>query len=388
MILCAGVVSAMLLVLWACVAVNAWHFGRRRPMPAGKVLPMTMIKPVKGLDDALVAGLESIVASDPERALELIVAIESEDDPAYPAARAFAARHQDRDVKVLITGPSRGRMGKAHNMIEAYRAAKHPRVIFSDADTEATDGLVRRTSEAFTQGYEAVFALPFHRRAPGPGGFLFQVAFNHGFGVGAALSWYLGAFRFAAGAWMAYTKEAIDRSGGLEPVAHAIADDFAISVRARRRGAREAARRVRLSPGDGHAPLGVSRPRRQVVRHHPLERAVLGLRRGAARQPARLVAGALVVERRLVIRLDVFWGGDGVASARGARAGRLRGQGAHAPLAISAPRARRRRRRRVLAVGLPLDDRVARKKVPTPSGRTVESDRVTPLTPCLRRSSS
>jgi len=238
-ILCAGVVSAMLLVLWACVAVNAWHFGRRRPMPAGKVLPMTMIKPVKGLDDALVAGLESIVASDPERALELIVAIESEDDPAYPAARAFAARHQDRDVKVLITGPSRGRMGKAHNMIEAYRAAKHPRVIFSDADTEATDGLVRRTSEAFTQGYEAVFALPFHRRAPGPGGFLFQVAFNHGFGVGAALSWYLGAFRFAAGAWMAYTKEAIDRSGGLEPVAHAIADDFAISVRARAAGARE-----------------------------------------------------------------------------------------------------------------------------------------------------
>lgn len=239
-LLSAAVVSALLVVLWACVAAAAWHFGRRRELGDEPVLPMTLIKPVKGLDDALEAGLESVVVADPERALQLIVAMESADDPAYPVAAGFAARHPDRDVLVLITGPCReGRMGKAHNMIEALPRAKRPRVIFSDGDTEATAALVRGTSAAFRAGYDAVFALPLHRRAPGFGGYLFQVAFNHGFSVAGALSWYIGKFRFCAGAWMAYTRAILERSGGLEPVADAIADDFTISVRARRAGARE-----------------------------------------------------------------------------------------------------------------------------------------------------
>jgi hypothetical protein len=68
---------------------------------------------------------------------------------------------------------------------------------------------------------------------------MFRVAFNHNFSVAAALSHYLGLFHFAAGAWMAYTKEILERAGGIEPFARNIADDFAISDKIRRIGARQ-----------------------------------------------------------------------------------------------------------------------------------------------------
>src|SRR5579885_372105 len=98
--------------LWTS-ALFAW--GLLRPSArrlAGFSSPLTMIKPIKGLDDELDANLESIVASDPEGRLQIVIAIESADDPAWPAARAFADRHPGRDIEVLRAGPSGDRMGK------------------------------------------------------------------------------------------------------------------------------------------------------------------------------------------------------------------------------------------------------------------------------------
>ncbi|MDX6768647.1 MAG: glycosyltransferase, partial [Elusimicrobiota bacterium] len=221
---------------WACLAASLRRF--RDPADAPADLPMTLIKPVRGLDDAMEASFRSIVAADPLKVLQVIVALESDDDPAFPVARAFAAAHPDRDVLVLLTGPAGARMGKAHNMIEALKAAKHPRVLFSDADTSITPALLRETARAFREGADAVFGLPYHADAPGFGGWCFMVAFNHSYCVPAALAYEAGQFRSFAGAWMGYTKETLAKVGGLEPFSRSIADDFALGMAARGAGAR------------------------------------------------------------------------------------------------------------------------------------------------------
>lgn len=228
-------------LLWAALAATARHFGRSRPRPEpGPVLPMTLIKPVRGLDDGMRENFESIVASDPSGALQVLIAIETEADPAYPVARAFAAAHPARDISVVLTGPAGGRMGKIHNMIEALPRAKHERVIFSDADTRTTRALVEGTSAAFASGHDAVYAMPYHVPSAGLGGLCFWVAFNHFFAVLQALAYQAGQYHFYAGAWMAYTKESLRRVGGLEPFAHIIADDASIGLRVSAAGGRKA----------------------------------------------------------------------------------------------------------------------------------------------------
>jgi ceramide glucosyltransferase len=234
----ASVVGFMMLGLYASLAVSVYHFRRPPARPDAPLLPMTLIKPVRGADDGMRDNFEAIVDSDVGGALQIIIALESEADPAAAVAVTFAASHPDRDIRVLYTGPSHGRTGKTHNMIEAFEKAKHARVIFSDADIRTTPGLLRGTSRAFRDGYEAVFGVPYHVYVPDLGGWMFRVAFNHNFSIAAALCHHLGLFRFASGAWMAYTREVLERAGGLEPFAHHIADDFAMGDAVRRLGAR------------------------------------------------------------------------------------------------------------------------------------------------------
>ena len=235
----ACLVGFTILGLYASLAVSVYHFRRDHAGPDEPLLPMTLIKPVRGLDDGMRENFEAIADSDPENALQVIIALESDADPAAAVARGFAASHPERDILVLYTGPGRGRMGKVHNMIEALSKAKHARVIFSDADIRTAPGLLRGTSRAFRHGYEAVFGLPYHVYVPNLGGWMFRVAFNHNFSIAAALTYYLGLYRCASGAWMAYTREVLERAGGLEPFAHYISDDFAISDKVRRLGARQ-----------------------------------------------------------------------------------------------------------------------------------------------------
>jgi ceramide glucosyltransferase len=225
--------------LYASLAVSVYHFRREPAGPGEPLLPMTLIKPVRGLDDGMRENFEAIADSDPGNTLQVIIALESDADPAATVARGFAASHPERDILVLYTGPARGRIGKVHNMIEGLSKARHARVIFSDADIRTTPGLLRGTSRAFRDGYEAVFGLPYHVYVPDLGGWMFRVAFNHNFSIAAALTYYLGLFRCASGAWMAYTREVLERAGGLEPFAHHIADDYAISDKVRSIGARQ-----------------------------------------------------------------------------------------------------------------------------------------------------
>lgn len=229
-------VAALTAGLYLCLAASLRHF--RRPAGAGAVPPMTLIRPIRGLDDGLIENLESLASSDIEGVHQIVIALESASDPAYQAARRFADAHPERDIALVLSGPPGGRMGKVHNMIAALARAKHPFVVFSDADTGATERLLRETGLAFAAGYEAVYALPHQAPTDGLGGVMLESAINHTLGTAGALAHALGQLRHCAGAWMGFSREALARAGGLEPMAHAIADDFALSMRMHEIGAR------------------------------------------------------------------------------------------------------------------------------------------------------
>jgi ceramide glucosyltransferase len=216
--------------LWICLAATLRHFRGAPTEPCA--LPMTLIKPIKGLDDDMEEGFRSIVAADPLKTLQVLIALETDGDPAYPVTRAFADAHPDRDISVVLTGPSGPRMGKIHNMIEALPHAKHRIVLFSDADTRITRSLLADTARAFAEGADAVYAMPYHAFVPGLGGWLFVVAFNHSFCVPVALTARAGKLRSFAGAWMGYTKEALARIGGLKKFENAIAEDLSLGLAA------------------------------------------------------------------------------------------------------------------------------------------------------------
>ncbi len=217
--------------LWACAIATFRHFGRNSFSTNSTFAEsITLIRPIRGLNDGIREALESIAESDVCRRLEILIAMESSDDPAYPIAVEFSQYKKERNVSIILTGPSRGRMGKMHNMIEAFPKAKSLFVVFSDADAWASPALIRETARAFGSGYDAVFALPYYAEPRNAAEISFAVALNHGFSTPAALSYYLLKFPFCAGAWMGFSKKIIEKIGGLESFEKRIADDYALQM--------------------------------------------------------------------------------------------------------------------------------------------------------------
>lgn len=220
----------------ACVWASARQF--RRLPPKAPVLPMTVIKPLKGVDIALEENLRSLVEADETGVLQVLFAVEDESDPAHAVAAKVAADASGRDVRVLVTGPPGSRMGKMHNMIEAFKHARHPVVVFSDSDVRADRDLLAETSEAFARGAGAASALP---DATGPAAFtdaLIGLCFNHYFLAPAALVYRSGFICPFAGSWLALRRDLIERIGGLEPFANTAADDFALGMAVAKTGSR------------------------------------------------------------------------------------------------------------------------------------------------------
>ncbi|MBI4371841.1 MAG: glycosyltransferase [Elusimicrobia bacterium] len=223
--------------LWACLLATLRHFRGAPQAPCR--LPMTLIRPVRGLHDGLVEALESLAAADPLKSLQVVLSVEGEGDPAYPALEAFCRAHPDRAVEIVRAGPPGARMGKIHNMIAALPRAARPFVIFSDADARISRALLADAARAFEAGADSVHSAPYYVPPRGVGEWLYAAAFNHVGALPAALSWRLGVFFSFSGAFMGYTREALARLGGLERFEREIADDAALGLAARRAGLRQ-----------------------------------------------------------------------------------------------------------------------------------------------------
>ncbi|MBI4346648.1 MAG: glycosyltransferase [Elusimicrobia bacterium] len=209
---------------------------RRRPAE-GKLRPMTLIRPLKGLDVGLEENLRAPLDGDPEGSLECLFAVESEDDPAYAIATRVAALSPSR-ARVVVTGPSGERMGKAHNMVSALRHATRDIVVFSDSDARADRETLVETSRAFDAGAHAVSGLPDASFARGAGDVLVCLSFNHGFDLLAALAAAAGVGVFFSGAWMAVRRDTLTNLGVLDRLGHQAADDFTLADALRRAKAR------------------------------------------------------------------------------------------------------------------------------------------------------
>jgi len=140
--------AILIALLWgafsvAATALTALYLHRVRPLrqpePEGRV---AVIVPVRGPAPRLPAVLDALLRQDwPE--LRLIVAVESEADPAHALAAAAAAR--DARISVVVAGEAAARGQKVQNLLAALPliTPEDVFVVFFDADAIAPPGFLR-----------------------------------------------------------------------------------------------------------------------------------------------------------------------------------------------------------------------------------------------------
>ena len=94
--------------------------------------PISVLKPLCGVDDDLVENLESFLAQDyPE--FELVLGVERESDPAWALAKSLAERHPGK-VQAVVQRGSVGLNPKVNQLATLARVARFDWLVISDSN--------------------------------------------------------------------------------------------------------------------------------------------------------------------------------------------------------------------------------------------------------------
>jgi ceramide glucosyltransferase len=119
-----------------CVYAMARLRTRTRPFPRHSFSswpPVTVLKPVYGLEKNLRENLRSVCLQDyPE--FQVVLSVQRRDDPAIPLLREIEQEFGSGRVTVAIEECRAGTNGKINNMIGGLKHARHDFLVIGDND--------------------------------------------------------------------------------------------------------------------------------------------------------------------------------------------------------------------------------------------------------------
>jgi len=222
-------------------------FGRRRAgelKPTERTPPVTILKPLRGLEPNLLENLSSFCNQDyPD--FQVIFGVRDADDPAVAVAREVIARFPARDVGLIIDGRVHGSNLKISSVMNMMGSAKHDIIIVADSDIAVEPSYLRCVVPSFADTNVGAVSC-MYRGVPFDGGYVRELGalfVNDQFAPSVLVAIAFSPMDFCLGATMGVTTSALDSIGGFGALASHLADDQMLGKLVRQSG-----RRVELCP--------------------------------------------------------------------------------------------------------------------------------------------
>ena len=213
------------------------YFGRRKTA-AGYAPPVTILKPVKGMDAESFANFASFCRQE-YPCYQLVFAVASADDPAIPVVERLKIEFPDVDIELVVDGTIHGPNYKVCNLINAWPRVKHGIIIVCDSDIRVGEGYLREVCAPFADLEVGVVTSLY--RSPGVKGAATAVeamGFTSEMVPNVMVALKLEGLSFALGASMAVRREALEKIGGFAVLADYLADDYQLGNKVFRAGYR------------------------------------------------------------------------------------------------------------------------------------------------------
>ncbi len=300
---------------------RAWRPSRR--VPAGRMSqPVTLLRPICGLDPNDEATLGSTFKLDPHPNLEIVFCAARESDPVVPLVRRLIANHRHVNARLLIGDERPTPNPKLNNLVKGWNGTRSEWVIMADSNVLLPGDYVSQLLAAYRFDTGLVCSPPVGSAPQGVAAEIECAFLNTYQGRFQVAADTLG-FGFAQGKTMFWRRDLLDDAGGIEALGRDAAEDAAATKIVRREG-----KRVRLVDRPYPQPLGQRRLRevwQRQVRWARLRRATFPL----CYAPEILAGGMLpmtiggliaadfdIAPVAAVIGLGVIWYGTEIAVAR------------------------------------------------------------------------
>lgn len=233
----------LLLGLVAVVAVSVtllgmaslfWVTRKRRGLPAFTP-PITIYKPLKGLDEDLEACLRSFFRLD-YPTYQLLFCVADLDDPAIPLVQRLLHEHPGQDARLIVGCPAFGLNPKVESLAAMERHRKHDTILISDSNVRVRPSYLRETACYLADPHVGLVTNLFAGvDEEHSGAALENLQLNGIIAGGVAAASTLG-ITCVVGKSMLLPVRVLEAIGGFASVRNLLAEDQAIGIRARKAG--------------------------------------------------------------------------------------------------------------------------------------------------------
>lgn len=233
------------LVYYVVAAYCAWrYFGPRRVTQSTFTPPVSILKPVSGLDRDTYSNFASFCCQD-YPSYEVLFAVAKHDDPAVPVIQQLMKDFPHRSIRLLIGMTVGGPNNKVNKLCRLVHDASHDVFAISDSDIRVGPAYLRDVVGPLEDDDVGAVTALYRGISDGRlGSDLEAIGLSSDFVPSVLVARALEGLKFTLGATMATTRGRLASIGGFEPLAEYCADDFELGYRLAAAG-----RRVELMPG-------------------------------------------------------------------------------------------------------------------------------------------
>jgi ceramide glucosyltransferase len=222
---------SLFLNLWQWVVALRFPL-HQRVRDASFAPPVTLLKPLKGMDANSRRCLQSWFAQDYPAPAQILFGAASADDPVCALVNELIRENPRCDARLVICGESLGANSKISSLIQLHRLAQHEIIIVSDADVFVAPDLLRNAVAPLRDNSIGLVNCFYRLANPATLAMRWEaVAINADFWSQVLQGRSLAPLDFALGAVMVLRRESLAKIGGFEALADYLADDFQIGNR-------------------------------------------------------------------------------------------------------------------------------------------------------------
>ena len=202
-------------------------------MAPDAALGVSILKPVKGVDARMFAGLVSHCAQEYAGEFELVFGANSVEDAAVREIARLRAEWPGVSIRLVECEARLGTNGKMSNLAQMLPHARFEHVIVNDSDIRVSPRYLERVMAGFGDEQVGLVTAPYVGRAHGGvWSRLEALGISTDFMVGVLTARKLeGGIRFGLGSTLATTKTALAAMGGFEALVDELADDYELGAR-------------------------------------------------------------------------------------------------------------------------------------------------------------
>lgn len=206
------------------------------PVPTGPGI--TVFKPLKGLSPVSRECLASFLTQD-YPSYQVLFGVRDPDDPVLALLRELARAYPGCDLSVVICPEDLGLNPKISTLRQLMPRARYDLLVIADGDVMVGPDYLAQVAAAFREPGVGLLSCPY-RAGPSRtlGSALEALTIAADFIPSVAVANYVEGIRFALGATMALTRQALTAIGGLAPLADFLADDYQLGFRVAQTGLR------------------------------------------------------------------------------------------------------------------------------------------------------